>query len=92
MAAFFALLSGKAALAAKLKFKTYPERFDYEKGFAAYYEKNIRPVADSFERERINAPAWNSRLSAPRCRKKVPITDFPRRVSTAHYRKRLSIF
>ncbi|MEC8281910.1 MAG: hypothetical protein VX021_08175, partial [Pseudomonadota bacterium] len=24
-------------------------------GFAAYYEKNIRPLADSFERERINA-------------------------------------
>jgi len=39
MAAIFALLRGKAALAAKPKFKTYPERFDYEKGFADYYEK-----------------------------------------------------
>ena len=43
MAAFFALLSGKAALAAKPKFKTYPERFDYEKGFADYYEKLSAP-------------------------------------------------
>ena len=43
MAAIFALLSGKAALAAKPKFKTYPERFDYEKGFADYYEKKSAP-------------------------------------------------
>ena len=52
-AAISALLRGKAALAAKPKFKTYPERFDYEKGFAKYYEKNIRPLADSFEKERV---------------------------------------
>ena len=52
MAAIFALLRGKAALAAKPKFKTYP---DYEKGFADYYEKNIRPVAESFERKRVDA-------------------------------------
>ena len=43
MAAIFALLRGKAALAAKPKFKTYPERFDYEKGFADYYEKISAP-------------------------------------------------
>ncbi|MEC8006153.1 MAG: hypothetical protein VX183_03090 [Pseudomonadota bacterium] len=55
MAAIFALLSGKPALAAKPKFKTYPERFDYEKGFADYYEKNIRPLAESFEKERVKA-------------------------------------
>ena len=53
MAAIFALLRGKAALAAKPKFKTYPERFDYEKGFADYCEKNIRPLADCFEKERV---------------------------------------
>ena len=55
MAAISAPLRGKAALAAKPKFKTYPERFDYEKGFANYYEKNIRPLADSFEKERVKA-------------------------------------
>ena len=62
MAAIFVLLRGKAALVAKPKFKTYPERFDYEKGFADYYEKNIRPLADSFERERINAIKTARRL------------------------------
>ena len=55
MAAIFALLRGKAALAAKPKFKTYPERFDYEKGFTDYYENNIRPLADCFEKERVKA-------------------------------------
>ena len=53
MAAISALLRGKAALAAKPKFKTFPERFHYEKGFADYYEKNIRPLADSFEKKRV---------------------------------------
>jgi len=50
MAAISALLRGKAALAAKPSFKFYPERFDYEKGFANHYEKNICPLADYFEK------------------------------------------
>ncbi|MGB1006999.1 MAG: DUF3137 domain-containing protein, partial [Thalassobaculaceae bacterium] len=55
MLAIFALLSGKAALAAKPKFKTYLEQFDYEKGFAEYYEKNICPLAERFEENRLDA-------------------------------------
>ena len=43
MAAIFAFLRGKATLAAKPKFKTYPEGFDYKKGFADNYAENIRP-------------------------------------------------
>ena len=50
MAAIFAPLSGKVALAAKLKFKTYPQRFDYGEGLADYYEKNIRPLTERFEK------------------------------------------
>ena len=68
MAAIFALLRGKAALAAKPKFKTYPERFDYEKGFADYYEKNIRPLADCFEKERVKAIKTARRRCFGRCR------------------------
>ena len=72
MAAFFALLSGKAALAAKPKFKTYPERFDYEKGFADYYEKNIRPLAESFEKERVKA----IKTARRRCLWSLPLLSF----------------